>query len=339
MKKHDLQTSVANYEGVLKSCWPLFESGNSLVRALCHVFVTKAASLVLQATNALDDLAGSAPHREVGAEGVFRLGRTLPDPELAHNAAQRLFEAVASRNLDEVRDALEDMGVLALCPSPDGQFERLELIVAPLLGRSHLVSLVEISMFAAEHPDHKRARQYATEARAFDPGASEQHDLYAVEGIVALSEKNPSKAIADLGKSMEACMADGYACLTCGTRAPNLALAERLLEQGRQAEVVDYLTRCQRVWERNRREIASWINSIEAGGRPNFFASGFLRVMNHPAVRIRYLLARAHSGDVEQETASDDPPADVIADRERLRAEYKNLMNAAVKGKMGSSNN
>ena len=100
-------------------------------------------------------------------------------------------------------------------------------------------------------------------------------------------------------------------------------LAEKLLEQGRQEEVVEYLIQCQDVWDYHSKEIAAWIGAIQRGESPEFLASGTLGAMNHPCVQIGHLCARARILEDEPRSSTLQSKADALAGRARLRAEYK----------------
>ena len=139
---------------------------------------------------------------------------------------------------------------------------------------------------------------------------------------------------------MSACQADEYDSLNCSVRAPNFALAEKLLERGERVEVLRHLVDCQNVWQFLKPQIAEWVSVIEIGKRPDIQTAEVLLPMNQPSVRLKMQWMSACS--LLAETASVAPksvkrksPAEVLAGRERLRAEQERHLNAIVKKKIG----
>jgi len=339
MNKLDLHASVSNYEVVLKACGPLYRTGNSVARAMCELFVVKSASLIRACLETLD---------QKYTEGFGSLARTenhtgarcsLPSHVVVHSAAQKMFAAVAAEDAAGIFGALEEMGVLAFCPTAGQQFTRLEHIVGRVIGRARLIPLIELAIFAVDLDDYNRASTYAAEARSFDPGASELHDLCAVEGAVALNAGNVSEAIELLAKSIYVCQADDFSCLTCRGRALNIMLADRLLKYGEREEVVKFLVQCQKVWKRHGNELMTWIGAIQNGEEPRFLASGFLGAMNHPSLKILELSIRASFLEAERSATTSTSTKSIADMKERLRAEFKRQVTSAIKGRLGTSNN
>ena len=309
------------------------------MRPLCELYLTKSASLVQKCVDALSDgKIETSSELDVQARDIFRPLK-LPLQDVVQSAAQKLVLAVNSRDKDGMLSALEDMGVAERCLPPEQQLSRLEFVIRGAIGRAQLILLVELSIFAIELGEYKRAAKYAAEAHGLEPGTSELHDLYAVEGAIALDEHDVARAITYLKKSIRACMTDEYACLSCSVRAPNVMLAEKLLEHGKQEEVVDYLIQCQDVWDHSKKQFASWVDAIQNGERLEFLALGTLEAMNHPAVKLSHLCNSARFPDDVVGPTTPQSPAEVRAGRERLRAEYKRQMSAAIKGELGTSNN
>ncbi len=323
MKISDLQVAVSDFEKVVKSFGLLDCAGNIAVAPLCELYLTKSARSVQACVDALSEVKfESTSDQDVQTIDFFR-PLSLPSQDVVHRAAQKLIVAVSSGDRDESLIALEDMGVAVRCQTPAQQLSRLEFCVRGARGRAQMISLVELSLFAVELGDYDRAKKYAEQAQSLRPGASELHDLLAVQGIVALSEGNLVKAICYLRESINVCLTDEYASLSCSVRAPNVMLAENLLDRGEREEVEEYLLKCQDVWEHQRKELATWVGTIRNGERPEFLASGNLGVMNHPSARIVHLCASARFPEGSGLPISRKSIAEVKAGREKLRTEYK----------------
>jgi len=263
---------------------------------------------------------------------------TLPEHGAVQKAARELIAAVASEDKAGISSALEEMGVFALCPVPDHQFQRMEVVVGSLQGRARPVMLVELSCLAAEHKDYERASKYAQEARSFNPGSWERYNLCVTEGLVALNAGRDREAVQCLARSFDACLTDEYASLDCGVRAPNFALAQRLLAHGERVEVVRHLLQCKGVWQFFHKQLDKWISLIESGETPDFGASGIINSMMQPATRVQTQWVLACSPEEKPGVTPPKSPAEVMAGRERLRAEYKRHVDAAKKGELGISN-
>jgi hypothetical protein len=93
------------------------------------------------------------------------------------------------------------------------------------------------------------------------------------------------------------------------------------------------------VWDHSKKQFASWVDAIQNGERLEFLALGTLEAMNHPAVKLSHLCNSARFPDDVVGPTTPQSPAEVRAGRERLRAEYKRQMSAAIKGELGTSNN
>ena len=109
--------------------------------------------------------------------------------------------------------ALEEMGVIELCPTLDLQFSRMEAFLRLFEGRAYLVLLVEMANLAIEFGEYERADKYVQEARVADPGSWERYNLATVEGLIALSVGKIREAVQCLAESMNACLKDEYSSL------------------------------------------------------------------------------------------------------------------------------
>ena len=193
MKKQDLQDAVSTFEMVANKCRSLYVPDKIAALPLCEIYLTKSARLVrmcVDEQNLVEVEAGS--NQDVQEEDVLR-PLVMFSQSAVRSAAQKLLAAVTAEDRDGTMTALEEMGISALGLTPEQQFFRLETIAGCVTGRARLVPLIELSIFAVELGDFKRATKYAAEAHQFDPEASELHDLYTVEGLAALSEGDVSK--------------------------------------------------------------------------------------------------------------------------------------------------
>jgi hypothetical protein len=118
----------------------------------------------------------------------------FPSLDVVQVSVPKLLDAVSSNNWVKAARALKGMGVLALCLSPERQFDRLEFIVGCVVGRARLIPLVELAIFAAEQLAYDRASEYVIEARTLGPGAPELHCILTVEGLIALNSGNTGDA-------------------------------------------------------------------------------------------------------------------------------------------------
>jgi len=215
----------------------------------------------------------------------------------------------------------------------------MELVAASVSGRCQVIPLVELSLFAAEIEDYRRASQYALQARAVGPGSCEMYSICIVEGLVALDAGNVGEAIRCLSRSNAVCQTDEYASTACGIQSLNLSLAEKLLECGEQVEVLMHLSECKNVWQFLRPQIDEWFGLIEKGEKPELQASETLRGLNEPALRLRMQQVRAWgfkeglpeapSGSVPQKS-----PSAVLAARARRQAEFRRDMNSFIEEKL-----
>jgi hypothetical protein len=347
MNELGLQTEVASFEGLFKSYESLLKmserlyiGGNQMVCTLCELYAMMGAYRIRVCIDSTDEIEIAPDHEKTGNQ--FSAQHRLPSHEAVQKAARELFVAVSTVDKAGMLRALEEMGVLALCPIPEQQFSRMELVAGCVTGRARLVPLVELSFFAAELGDYWRATKYALEARAFDPSAWELYKVCVVEGLVALNAGKIGEAVQCLSRSMSACQTDEYASVECSVRAPLLVLAEKLLERGERVEVLRHLLQCQDVWQFLRPQIEEWITVIERGERLEFQAAECLLPMNQPSVRLKAQWMSACSlqeGSESTAPKSTTPKsrAAVLAGRERLRAVYRRYKDEALRHELGRS--
>jgi hypothetical protein len=265
--------------------------------------------------------------------------RRLPTHEVVKNAVPVFISAMASRDEAAALRALEEMGVLDLCPTSEGHFSRMELVAASVSGRCHVIPLVELSLFAAEIGEYRRASQYALDARAAGPGSWEAYSLCLVDGLVAFDIGNVGEAIECLCRSTAACQTDEHASTACGIHALNLSLAQKLLEHGERVEVLMHLSECKNVWQYLRPQIDEWIGLIEKGEKPDFQGSDALRAMNEPAIRLRMQQVRAWGfkkglPEAPRGSIPRKSMAGVLAARARKQAGFRPILNALIEKKL-----
>jgi hypothetical protein len=185
-----LETLLLDFEKVVAERLPYYLSANPIARAIREIYATRSAFAVLTAVRRAFpgsvEIAGT-PTRQSDLRPV------LPTREDIKGAAPSLMEAVASHNQDAAVKALEKMGVLTLCPSSDQGFSPLEYSVGSIVGRVRLIPLVELARLAADLNYFANPSKYVQEAQGLSPGPDQLHHLYAVAGVVALSEGNVAR--------------------------------------------------------------------------------------------------------------------------------------------------
>jgi hypothetical protein len=336
----DLQAQLSHFEQVLAVRLPRHVATSSVARVLRELYATKSACGVISCVRALypaelDDVP-SLPQDEDRSSLRAPL---LPGIDTVQSAAPRLLEAMALRDGNAAVKALGEMGVLTLCPSPELLFGRLEFSVGCVIGPARLVPLVELAIVAAELGAYERAGLYVAMAQTLAPGAPELHDLHTVAGVVALRLGKVADAKECLSESVRVCEKNEFACLACGIRAFSLLLAEKLLECGEDAAVIDYLSRCQYVWKYEASRIVSWIEAIRTSQTPDFHAPSMRSALDRPTLRIQALAIRSSFLPTPDELASERPNWDTQARRDEMRAEYKRTMAAAIKGRLEKGKN
>jgi len=253
----------------------------------------------------------------------------LPGYEIVQKAARDLLLAITAEDKHAVFEALKQMGVLSFCPTPEEVFSKMELLTSRVSGMAQQVFWVELSLFAASVLDYQ--------ARAFQPSSRELYNICVVEGLIALNDERIDEAIQCLDRSAEVCQTDVDSSIQCSLLAPNLDLAERLLELGERIAVLRYLTECHNVWQRCRRQIEEWIHLIESGEKPDFQTLEMPENANQPSYRLNVQWMRACSLEMQLSPVKPKTPmspAQVLAERERRKAEYQPRMSAHIKKKL-----
>jgi tetratricopeptide (TPR) repeat protein len=212
----------------------------------------------------------------------------------------------------------------------------MELVTERVAGHAQQVFLVELSRFAANVGEYERASKYIQQARTFDPTSWELYNIFVVEGLIALNEGRLDDAVQCLDRSISACLAYENARVQCCVRAPNLELAEKLLERGERVEVLRHLLDCKNVWEVLQPQIDGWIHAIDSGEKPDFLATGNLRVPEKPSHRLRMQWMNACSlakGPVSSDMKRVPPksPAERLVARERWMAKNGPRLDAFIK--------
>src|SRR5262245_42035209 len=132
----DLNAQLSNFENVIAARLPSYVAASPIARPIREIYATRSASAVLScvrtAFSGIAEIACTPNDRS-------SLRPLLPIPGDIKSAAPRLVEAVRSRNRSEAIEALERMGVFALCPSSDQEFSRLEYSVGSIVGRVRLI--------------------------------------------------------------------------------------------------------------------------------------------------------------------------------------------------------
>ncbi|MFZ1086590.1 MAG: hypothetical protein WAN35_16625 [Terracidiphilus sp.] len=344
----DLKTVVSNFGSVLQYSDRRYSDrrssgsldslrrcveGDSLTCELVELFAMKHAYLIRVCIDkAAGNKFGDVSDYEI-MEDRFGDRKRLPTSDEAKIPARKLFPAVASGDNTGILSALEGMGVLALCPSAEQQFSRMEGIAEQVTGRARVVFLVELSVFAAEIEDYLRASKYALEAHELNPVGWELYSLSVIEGLAALNDGKVDEALWFLDKSISACLTDEQSCLMCGMSPANFLLAEKLLERDERNEVLRHLSYSRFVWQALGHHIEEWIRLIGGGGRPDFTAGGHWLCTNAPRARLAMQRRHVRSIDAGQDLAAASIPQSrdqVIKAVERMREEYQSRQDTRV---------
>ncbi len=135
--------------------------------------------------------------------------------------------------------------------------------------------LMDLAKAAFEAGEMSKAQRYATQLvdiasrhkddEGYGPAV---HDGNMVLGRLALRAGDTANARAYLIKSGRTL---GGGTLT--SFGPNMSLAKDLLEKGEKETVIEYLELCKKFWTHHTNELERWIQTIRAGGMPNFGAN------------------------------------------------------------------
>jgi hypothetical protein len=330
----DYEALFRAFESLLKDRAKFYVTDDHLATTLCELYAIMGAYQIRACIGSTGDIE-IAPAQEEN-ENDFRAREVLPKYETVQKAGQELLAAVVSDDKSAVLGTLEEMGVSALCPTPEHLFPRMELVTERVAGHAQQVFLVELSRFAANVGEYERASKYIQQARTFDPTSWELYNIFVVEGLIALNEGRLDDAVQCLDRSISACLAYENARVQCCVRAPNLELAEKLLERGERVEVLRHLLDCKNVWEVLQPQIDGWIHAIDSGEKPDFLATGNLRVPEKPSHRLRMQWMNACSlakGPVSSDMKRVPPksPAERLVARERWMAKNGPRLDAFIK--------
>jgi tetratricopeptide (TPR) repeat protein len=335
MNEAEVRSAVKDFEEVIKASERLSAKGTRLSAILGTFFAMGCAFRIRRHLGVCGENTINEQTEHAFNDSRFEERWTLPKPDAVHNAAERLIAAAISQDYDVAANTLAEMGVMDLCPGISQQFARMEFVARSVKGPAQLIPLVELSLFAVEMGEFERAGKYTAEAHSFNPNAYELYNLCIVEGVIAMNAGQQRQAIQFVEQAIGACQRDEYASLACGVRAPNLALAERLLDGGHRVEVLKHLFECKNVWQSFRSQIEVWISLIESGARPTFQESAMLRSMNEPACRLIMQYSRARALDEGESTPQSTlpmSPAEVIARREQLKESYRRYKDRSSEG-------
>lgn len=329
----DYEELFKAFEGLLKVRHRFFVSNDRLATALCELYAIMSAHQILELVGPM----GQSHEAAICGEDENHCGASdsLPKHKTVQDAGRELFAALASGDQAAASDALREMGVLALGRSSKGVFARLEAVTQSVTGRAQQVLLVDLSRFAAKVGDYERASNYLQQARKFDINAWELYNARLIEGLIALNAGRVDEAVECLAQSIRACLAYEKALVQCRIRAPNLELAERLLDRGKREAVRRHLFECRDVWESLQPQIDEWIQVIDIQGKPNFQYSGKMMIPEKPSHRLRMQWMNAcclaeSPVSVKEKATPLKSPAERRADDERWMAENQHVLNAVV---------
>jgi hypothetical protein len=334
-----LERLLKSFEDLLKRSEYLSRGGRQFTIAMSELYAVMTAFRIQSFIGLPDQIAIRATGDRQHTRDHPEPRRRLPEHVVFQNAARVLLSAISREDKAGMLRGLEEMGVLDLCPTSQAPFSRMELLAGSVSGRSQVIPFMELSLFAAEMGDYRRAGQYALQARAIGPGSWEIYNLCMVEGLIALDSANVGEAIQCLSRSSAACQTDEHASIACGVSAPNLSLAEKLLERGERVEVLMHLSQCKNVWQILRPQIDEWIGIIEKGEKAEFQASDGLRALNEPAYRLlmHHMRAREFEEGIREARQGSVPqksPSAVLAARAKMQAEFRRDMNSAIEEKL-----
>jgi tetratricopeptide (TPR) repeat protein len=329
----DYEELFKAFEGLLKVRHKFFVSNDRLATALCELYAMMGAYQILACMGATGQLE-VATIREEG-ENHCGACESLPKHKTVQDAGRELLAALASGDQAAASDALREMGVLALGPPSKRIFARMEAVTQRVTGRAQQVLLVDLSRFAAKVGDYERASNYLEQARTFDLNSWELYNARLIEGLIALNARRVDEAVECLARSIRACLAYERALVQCRVRAPNLELAEKLLDHGKREAVRRHLFDCRDVWESLQPQIDSWIQVIDNQGKPNFQYAGKMMVPEKPSHRLRMQWMNAcclaeRPVSVEEKATPLKSPAERRAEHERWMAENQHVLNAVV---------
>jgi hypothetical protein len=320
----DLEAHLSNFESVIAARLPYYISGSPIARAIREIYATRSASAVLSCVRRAFAETVDIALTPSQPDDPLRLQPVLPALDAVQRATPRLVRAVALRNRAEAIEALEEMGVFALCVSLDRQFSRLEWRVGSTVGRVRLIPLVELAILAAELDSYDKASIYVAEAQALTPSPPELHDLHSVAGVIALNSGNLDEATEHLAESVRVCQRGGFARVACCVRRQNLMLADKLLDQGHARIVTAHLAQCMAIWKHDTKRIGGWIEGIQAGKRPDLSEPGGI-LWSRPEQRMTNLIMQgmffSETPPVESADRGSLPTEEEM--REEIHDEYR----------------
>jgi tetratricopeptide (TPR) repeat protein len=330
----DYEELFSTFESLVKDRAKFYLADDHLATALCELYAIMGAYQIRACIGSSIDIE-IVPAQEEN-EDDFGAREVLPKYETVQRAGQEMLAAVATGDKAAVLGALKEMGVSAQCPTTERLFSRMELVAERVAGHAQQVFLVELSRFAANAGEYERASKFIQKARIFDPSSWELYNVCVVEGLIALNDGRVDEAVQCLAHSISACLAYEKARVQCCVRAPNLELAAKLLERGERVEVLRHLADCKNVWEVLQPQIDSWIHAIDSGEKPDFLATGNLRVPEKPSHRLRMQWMNAcslASGPVSSAIKQVSPktPAERLVARERWMARNGPRLDAFIK--------
>jgi hypothetical protein len=328
-----LEIRLSHFEEVLVARFPWHLAASPAARAIRELFAASTANAILESVRVLFSREANLHSEPFSSESLSGLRLRMPSIDAVRRAIPVLLKAAGARDGGAAAEALRDMGVFALCLPADRQFKALELSVGSIVGQRRLIPLVELAVFAANVSEYDRASAYLGQASSLSPGPSELHNLHTVAGLIDLHVGNLAEADEHLNASVDVCQSSDFACLTCSVRTLNLSLAQRLLEHGERSAVVEFLVRCQDVWKRDARRISASIELIQMGMTPDLDAIRMLE-------RLRAKMARlVVESDLLGEEPFPQPDEGSGPSRAEMLADYRRLMAAATKGKLGTTEN
>ena len=145
MDERELRNDIADYAELFSALPTLSQyrerfcvADEQLATALCELYGIRGAYRILQRLYANAAISGEDDTDVADS-------CSLPQYEVVEKASQALLIAVASRDQSAAGNALEQMGILGLCPTPTHLLPRMELVADRIKGRPQQIFWVELS--------------------------------------------------------------------------------------------------------------------------------------------------------------------------------------------------